>query len=244
MEYTYPIQQKKRTVIDVSATSRLLKNLRIQNGYSVKQLQEIFGFETPVAVYAWENEKCKNIPCLENLDALSKLYKCHVEDLYVLKEVEVSTLEVHDNTPEYKSERKAYVHFFIKDEKKYKGIQYLDKNDLELINYEFGDCLVEDAFEIQQIQIPSKSGEIPIALTINDQLTMVKDIEEASKVLILRVGRSVYNYANKKYDDEYKKTLYVFHNDWLMYSPEDNDLFVVDEASIYLWKEISEKEFS
>ena len=101
MEYTYSNQPIKRTVIDIPATSKLLKNMRIQNGYSVKQLQEIFGFETPVAVYAWENEKCKNIPCIENFDVLSKLYKCHVEDLYVLKQVEISGLEVHETIPEY-----------------------------------------------------------------------------------------------------------------------------------------------
>ena len=101
MEYTYSNQPIKRTIIDIPATSKLLKNMRIQNGYSVKQLQEIFGFETPVAVYAWENEKCKNIPCIENFDVLSKLYKCHVEDLYVLKQVEISGLEVHETIPEY-----------------------------------------------------------------------------------------------------------------------------------------------
>ena len=101
MEYTYSNQPIKRTIIDIPATSKLLKNMRIQNGYSVKQLQEIFGFETPVAVYAWENEKCKNIPCIENFDVLSKLYKCHVEDLYVLKQVEISDMEVHETIPEY-----------------------------------------------------------------------------------------------------------------------------------------------
>ena len=101
MEYTYSNQPIKRTVIDIPATSKLLKNIRIQNGYSVRQLQEIFGFETPVAVYAWENEKCKNIPCIENFDVLSKLYKCHVEDLYVLKQVEISDMKVHETIPEY-----------------------------------------------------------------------------------------------------------------------------------------------
>ena len=103
MEYSYSIKPTKRTVVDIPATSRLLKNLRIQNEYTVKQLQEIFGFETPVAIYVWENEKCKNIPCIENFDLLSKLYKCHVEDLYVLKEVLFSDIEVHENCPEYGS---------------------------------------------------------------------------------------------------------------------------------------------
>ena len=105
MEHSYSIQTAKRTVVDIPATSRLLKDLRNKNGYSVKQLQEIFGFETPVAIYAWENEKSKNIPCIENFDILSKLYKCHVEDLYVLKQIDFSDLQVRENTPEYQTYR-------------------------------------------------------------------------------------------------------------------------------------------
>jgi hypothetical protein len=32
---------------------------------------------------------------------LSKLYKCHVEDLYVLKQIDFSDLQARENTPEY-----------------------------------------------------------------------------------------------------------------------------------------------
>ena len=110
MEYSYSIKPAKRTVVDISATSRLLKELRNKNGYSVKQLQEIFGFETPVAIYVWENEKCKNIPCIENFDTLAKLYKCHVEDLYILKQVDFSDLQVCENTPEYRTYRTLVNH--------------------------------------------------------------------------------------------------------------------------------------
>ena len=58
-----------------------------------------------MAIYAWENEKSKNIPCIENFDTLAKLYKCHVEDLYVLKQVDFSGLQVRENTPEYETYR-------------------------------------------------------------------------------------------------------------------------------------------
>ncbi len=37
------------------------------------------------ASYAWESEKIKNIPSIENFDFLAKLYGVHVEDLYVFK---------------------------------------------------------------------------------------------------------------------------------------------------------------
>lgn len=110
MDYSYSLKPAKRTLVDIPATSRLLKELRNKNGYSVKQLQEIFGFETPVAIYAWENEKCKNIPCIENFDTLAKLYKCHVEDLYVLKQVDLSDLQVRENTPEYQTYRTLVNH--------------------------------------------------------------------------------------------------------------------------------------
>ena len=65
---------------------------------------------TPVAIYAWENEKCKNIPCIENFDTLSKLYKCHVEDLYILKQIDFSNMEVHEDIPEYKTYRTLVNH--------------------------------------------------------------------------------------------------------------------------------------
>lgn len=75
-----------------------------------RQQSEIIGCETPVAIYAWENENCKNIPCIENFDILSKLYKCHVEELYVLKQVDLSDLKVCENTPEYKTYRTLINH--------------------------------------------------------------------------------------------------------------------------------------
>ena len=40
MEYSYSIQPAKRTVVVIPATSRLLKDLRNKNGYSVRQLKE------------------------------------------------------------------------------------------------------------------------------------------------------------------------------------------------------------
>ena len=45
VEYSYSVKPAKRTVVDIPATSRLLKELLNKNGYSVKKLQEIFGFD-------------------------------------------------------------------------------------------------------------------------------------------------------------------------------------------------------
>ena len=97
-------------MIDMNGTGRNIAMLRKRAGLTVADLQEIFGFVTPVAIYAWENEKCKNIPCIENFDILSKLYNCHVEDLYVLKQIDFSDLQVRENTPEYGTYRTLVNH--------------------------------------------------------------------------------------------------------------------------------------
>ena len=84
----------------------------VEYSYSVKPVagniwiwwqRKLTNLYSPVAIYAWENKKCKNIPCIENFDILSKLYKCHVEDLYVLKQIDFSDFQVRENTPEYKT---------------------------------------------------------------------------------------------------------------------------------------------
>ena len=47
---------------------------------------------------------------MTNLYTLSKLYKCHVEDLYILKQVDFSNMEVHEDIPEYKTYRSLVNH--------------------------------------------------------------------------------------------------------------------------------------
>ncbi|MCQ2982972.1 MAG: helix-turn-helix domain-containing protein [Treponemataceae bacterium] len=101
MEYTYSLESNKK-VVDIPATARLLKQLRLEHGYSVAQLQNMLGLESTVAIYAWESEKIKNIPSIENFDFLAKLYGLHVENLYVLKTVtDYGEMEVHEFAPDY-----------------------------------------------------------------------------------------------------------------------------------------------
>ncbi len=41
-------------VIDMAATGRNIVRLREARGYSVADLQELFGFEAPQAIYKWQ----------------------------------------------------------------------------------------------------------------------------------------------------------------------------------------------
>ena len=76
-----------RPVIDLEATGEKIKKIRKLSGYSVKDLQEIFGFEFPQAIYAWEQGK--NVPTIDNLMILSSLYGVQIEDLIVVRNVEI-----------------------------------------------------------------------------------------------------------------------------------------------------------
>ena len=41
-----------KPVVDLKATGKSIKSLRIENGYTVRDIQNIFGFEYPQAVYS------------------------------------------------------------------------------------------------------------------------------------------------------------------------------------------------
>lgn len=76
-----------RPVIDLQSTGIQIKNLRKNSGYSVKDIQDIFGFEYPQAVYAWEQGK--NVPTIDNLLILAKLFEVSIEEIVCVRNVEV-----------------------------------------------------------------------------------------------------------------------------------------------------------
>lgn len=80
-----------RPVIDLQKTGEKIKNLRKISGYSVRDLQEIFGFEYPQAVYSWEQGK--NVPTIDNLLILSQLFSVPIETIVVTNLVEIYVKE-------------------------------------------------------------------------------------------------------------------------------------------------------
>lgn len=69
----------ERPFIDVKATGIRLHNLRMQKNLSVKQLQNIMGFEYPEAIYKWESGR--TVPTVDNLIFLSKIYDVKIDDI-------------------------------------------------------------------------------------------------------------------------------------------------------------------
>lgn len=63
-------------------TGDRIRQLLIENGYTVRDVQEVMGFENPQAVYKWLSGK--SLPSLDNLLILSKLLNRTMEEILVV----------------------------------------------------------------------------------------------------------------------------------------------------------------
>ena len=73
--------------IDMVKTGENIDRLRKESGLTVKQLQDLFGFSTPQAIYKWQHGTA--LPSVDNLVALSAIFQVKVEEILVLdKEAE------------------------------------------------------------------------------------------------------------------------------------------------------------
>ena len=103
----------QRPVVDLKATGAQIKSLRIKSGYTVHDIQAVFGFEYPQAVYAWDRERrlkagkmlrwsilsespssCaakggKSISTIDNLLVLAHLFEKSVEEIVIQRMIEV-----------------------------------------------------------------------------------------------------------------------------------------------------------
>ena len=74
--------------INMVKTGKNIVKLRKKNGMTVKELQDIFGFTTPQAIYKWQHGAA--LPSVDNLVALSSIFQVSVEEILVLeKEIEI-----------------------------------------------------------------------------------------------------------------------------------------------------------
>lgn len=76
---------QKIPTIDMVKTGENILRLREQAGLSVKELQEIFGFATPQAIYKWQHGTA--MPTVDNLVVLAAVFNVHIEDILVVKEM-------------------------------------------------------------------------------------------------------------------------------------------------------------
>ncbi|WP_408072662.1 helix-turn-helix domain-containing protein [Butyrivibrio sp. JL13D10] len=68
--------------IDMVATGKNIARLRQDAGLSVKDLQMLFGFMTPQAIYKWQHGTA--IPSVDNLVILSVVFGVPMDDIIVI----------------------------------------------------------------------------------------------------------------------------------------------------------------
>ena len=68
--------------INLVATGQNIVRLRKAAGLSVKDLQDIFGFATPQAIYKWQ--KGTAMPTIDNLVVLAMIFQVKMDDIIVV----------------------------------------------------------------------------------------------------------------------------------------------------------------
>ena len=68
-------------VIDMVKTGQNIARLRKQAGLSVRDLQDIFGFATPQAIYKWQQGAA--LPTIDNLVVLAAVLQVRLDDILV-----------------------------------------------------------------------------------------------------------------------------------------------------------------
>ena len=71
-------------LIDMTATGINITRMRIAAGLSVKDVQDVFGFSTPQAVYKWQRGTA--LPTVDNLVVLAALFGVKIDDILIFQD--------------------------------------------------------------------------------------------------------------------------------------------------------------
>ena len=68
--------------IDMVATGKNIERLRKNAGISVKDMQNVFGFGTPQAIYKWQHGTA--MPTIDNLVVLAAVFEVPVDEIIAI----------------------------------------------------------------------------------------------------------------------------------------------------------------
>ena len=68
--------------IDMVATGKNIAKLRKEAGLTVRDLQEMFGFTTPQAIYKWQHGAA--MPTIDNLVVLAVVFNVAIDDIIIV----------------------------------------------------------------------------------------------------------------------------------------------------------------
>ena len=70
-------------LVNTAATGQNIDRLRIAAGMSVKDMQEVFGFTTPQAIYKWQ--RGTTLPTVDNLAILAAIFNTGIDNILIFQ---------------------------------------------------------------------------------------------------------------------------------------------------------------
>ena len=70
-------------VIDMTATGINITRMRVNAGLTVKDVQDVFGFSTPQAIYKWQRGAA--LPTVDNLVVLAAIFGVKIDDILIFQ---------------------------------------------------------------------------------------------------------------------------------------------------------------
>lgn len=81
-------EMRQMPAIDMVATGQNIARLRETRGMTVRELQEIFGFATPQAIYKWQHGTA--LPTVDNLLVLAAVFGVHIEKILAVRQIQTA----------------------------------------------------------------------------------------------------------------------------------------------------------
>ena len=79
--------EKEMPTINMVEPGKKIEEMRKLVGMTVKELQEVFGFATPQAIYKWQHGTA--MPTIDNLVILAAVFGCRIDDIIVVDRIEI-----------------------------------------------------------------------------------------------------------------------------------------------------------
>ena len=74
-------------IINTVATGQNINRMRIGAGMTVRDIQEVFGFTTPQAIYKWIHGTA--MPTIDNMVILASMFDVTVDDIIAVDTIDI-----------------------------------------------------------------------------------------------------------------------------------------------------------
>lgn len=72
-------------IINIEETGKNIKNIFKERNYKIKDIQDIFGFNTPQAIYKWFRGEA--VPSIDNLIIISSICNIKIDDIIIRQKI-------------------------------------------------------------------------------------------------------------------------------------------------------------